>query len=152
MEDKVKKFLRLSDVLYNTCLKKEMIQRQCTNIGRMECELLNYLTKVGHPVCMNDLSKELKVSHSRITRIIDTLVKKKLVKRFPSKQDRRSWLAEITEKGKQDNERTVMDFISIQNRIIQKLPQDKIDEIYNNIELYLKIFNEVLNERDTKRK
>ena len=151
MEEMVKKFLHLSDALYNTCLKKEMIQRQCTNIGRMECELLNYLNKVGQPVCMNDLAKELKVSHSRITRIIDTLVKKKLVKRFPSKQDRRSWLAEITEKGKQDNQQTILDFISIQNKIIQKLPQDKIEEIYDNLELYLKVFNEVLNERERNR-
>ena len=148
MENKVDKFLSLSRVLYSLCLKKEMIQRQCSNLGRTECELLNFLDEQEDPICMNDLAVEMKVSHSRITRIIDTLVRKNLVKRFPSKRDRRSWLARITDNGKNASKRTLEDFIAVQERLIEKLPKDKIDEIYNNVDLYLSVFLDVLKEEN----
>jgi len=146
MKNKVDKFLNLSRVLYSLCLKKEMIQRQCSNLGRTECELLNFLDNQEDPICMNDLAVEMKVSHSRITRIIDTLVRKNLVKRFPSKRDRRSWLARITENGKNASKRTLEDFIAVQEKLIEKLPQDKIEEIYDNVDLYLSVFLDVLKE------
>jgi DNA-binding MarR family transcriptional regulator len=146
MKDRTQKFMSLSRILFSLCLKKEMIQRQCSNLGRTECELLNFLDNQEEPVCMNDLAVEMKVSHSRITRIIDTLVKKNLVKRFPSKRDRRSWLARITENGKNASKRTLEDFIEVQERLIAKLPADKIEEIYENVDHYLSVFLEVLKE------
>jgi DNA-binding MarR family transcriptional regulator len=146
MKEKTQKFMNLSRVLFSLCLKKEMIQRQCSNLGRTECELLNFLDNQEEPVCMNDLAIEMKVSHSRITRIIDTLVKKNLVKRFPSKRDRRSWLARITENGKNASKRTLEDFIQVQERLIEKLPKDKIEDIYENVNHYLSVFLEVLKE------
>ncbi len=148
MEKHVDKYAALSKEVYNLCSKKEMIRRKCLNLGRMECDLLNYLNNVEKAICMNDLSVELKVSHSRITRIIDTLVKKKLVKRFPSKKDRRSWLAEITEKGKKANQQTILDFMNIQEDLINRLPADKIEEIYQNIKLYLAAYQKALSEKE----
>ena len=148
MEKMVDKYAALSKEVYNLCSKKEMIRRKCLNLGRMECDLLNYLNNVDKPICMNDLSVELKVSHSRITRIIDTLVKKKLVKRFPSKKDRRSWLAEITEKGKKANQQTILDFMNIQEDLINRLPAEKVEEIYQNIKLYLAAYQQALSEKE----
>lgn len=144
----VDKYAALSKEVYNLCSKKEMIRRKCLNLGRMECDLLNYLNQVEKPICMNDLSVELKVSHSRITRIIDTLVKKKLVKRFPSKKDRRSWLAEITEKGRKANQQTILDFMNIQEDLINRLPSDKVEEIYHHIKLYLAAYQKALAEKE----
>ncbi|MFC1887322.1 MarR family winged helix-turn-helix transcriptional regulator [Candidatus Cloacimonadota bacterium] len=148
MEKTVDKYAALSKEVYNLCSKKEMIRRKCLNLGRMECDLLNYLNNVDKPICMNDLSVELRVSHSRITRIIDTLVKKKLVKRFPSKKDRRSWLAEITEKGKKANQQTILDFMNIQEDLINRLPAEKVEEIYQNIKLYLAAYQKALSEKE----
>jgi len=147
MKERTQKFMSLSRILFSLCLKKEMIQRQCSNLGRTECELLNFLDNQEEPVCMNDLAVEMKVSHSRITRIIDALVKKNLVRRFPSKRDRRSWLAKITENGKNASKRTLEDFIEVQERLIAKLPADKIEEIYENVDHYLSVFLEVLKEK-----
>lgn len=148
MKTIIDKYADLSKGLYKLCSKKEMIRRKCLNLGRMECDLLNYLNTVDEPVCMNDLSVEMKVSHSRITRIIDTLVRKKLVKRFPSKRDRRSWLAEITDKGKNTNKQTILDFMNIQKDLINKLPEDKIEDIYKYIDIYIKSYYEALEEKD----
>jgi len=150
MEKIVDMYAALSKEVYDLCSKKEMIRRKCLSLGRMECDLLNYLNNVDKAICMNDLSVELKVSHSRITRIIDTLVRKKLVKRFPSKKDRRSWLAEITEKGKKANQQTILDFMNIQEDLIIRLPQDKIEKIYQHIKLYLAAYHEALLEKEEK--
>ena len=148
MEDVQQKFAMLNKEIYRLCSKKALIHRQCIKLGRMECELLNFLDSIDVPVSMNELSRALKVSHSRITRIIDNLVKKKLVKRFPSKQDRRSWLAEITSEGEAANQKALEEFIEIQKKLIEKLPKEKMDEIYDNVGIYLSKFNEVLREME----
>ena len=115
----------------------------------MECDLLNFISTVEKPICMNDLSEEMQVSHSRITRIIDTLVRKKLVRRFPSKRDRRSWLAEITEKGRKANIQTMSDFINLQQDLISRLPKDKAEEIYNCINIYVTAYQAALSAKES---
>jgi len=149
MKTTIDKYAELSKDLYSLCSKKEMIRRKCLNLGRMECDLLNYLNTVDQPVCMNDLSEEMKVSHSRITRIIDTLVRKKLVRRYPSKRDRRSWLAVITEKGKKTNKETILDFMNIQKDLINRLPEDKVDLIFENIKIYMAAYHAALKEKES---
>ena len=144
MKTLVDKYADLSKEIYNLCSKKELIRRKCLNLGRMECDLLNFISTVEKPICMNDLSEEMQVSHSRITRIIDTLVRKKLVRRFPSKRDRRSWLAEITEKGRKANIQTMSDFINLQQDLISRLPKDKAEEIYNCITIYVTAYQAAL--------
>lgn len=148
MDKLVNKYAELSKRIYQLCSKKEMIRRKCLNLGRMECDLLNYLTTIVKPVCMNDLSVEMKVSHSRITRIIDTLVKKKLVRRFPSKRDRRSWLAEVTAKGKITNKQTLLDFMNLQEDLINKLKKNDPEIIYKNVKLYADSYIKALMEKE----
>lgn len=148
MKSTVKKYADLSGMLYQLCSKKERIRRQCLKLGRMECDLLNYLNQTEEPTCMNILSDELKVSHSRVTRIVDNLVDKKLMTRYPSKKDRRSWLGEITDKGRVTIENTLMDFLNLQEDIINKLPQNKIEEIYDSILLYVNAYHEALDEKE----
>lgn len=148
MKNLVDKYSDLSKELYLLCSKKEMIRRKCVNLGRMECDLLNYLNSVNKPICMNDLSVEMKVSHSRITRIVDTLEKKKLVKRFSSKIDRRSWLTEITKKGKEISKKTILDFMNLQEDLLSRLPKDRIETIYQNINLYLTAYRAALKKKE----
>jgi len=148
MKDAVLKYEKLSGMLYKLCSKKERIRRQCLQLGRMECDLLNYLNQIKEPTCMNVLSNELKVSHSRVTRIVDTLVMKKLVKRYPSEKDRRSWLGELTPKGKVTIENTIIDFLNLQEDIINRLPKDKVEEIYENIKLYVDAYHEALDKKE----
>jgi len=148
MKDTVQKYAALSGMIYKLCSKKERIRRRCLSLGRMECDLLNYLNQINEPTCMNVLAEELKVSHSRITRIVDTLVEKELVKRYPSKKDRRSWLGEVTAKGKVTNENTIVDFMNLQEDLITRLPNDKIEEIYENIKLYIDAYHEALDEKE----
>jgi DNA-binding MarR family transcriptional regulator len=146
MKELVEKYAELSKSLYCVCSRKELIRRKCLHLGRMECDLLHYLNTIDKPVCMNDLSVQMKVSHSRITRIIDTLVKKKFVRRFPSKRDRRSWLARITDAGREADYKTLKDFHDIQQNLINRFPKGKAADIAKCAEMYLKNYKDVLDE------
>jgi DNA-binding MarR family transcriptional regulator len=141
------KFSKMSKELNDLCASRENITRKNLNLGRLECELLQYLDELDTSVCMNDISEKLNVSHSRITRLVDTLVQKDLVKRFPSQRDRRSWLARITEQGKAIACDTMNDMVILQERLQERFPNENFEQIMDHVMIYLKIYNEILNEK-----
>jgi len=121
-------------------------QKACLQAGRMECMLLNYLYNTGKPANMNELARALNVSHSRVTRIMDNLVSKKLVTRRPSEEDRRCWFAIITEKGKKLAENSQKTVLDQQESLLSKIPQNEIDNIYKAFKKYVEKYEEVLKE------
>lgn len=150
MKKQLIKFSKLSKELNLLCLRKENITRKHLNLGRIECDLLQYLNELSTAVCMNDIAEKLNVSHSRITRLIDTLEEKGLVERFPSRRDRRSWLAKITKKGELTANETVNDLILIQEKLVQRFPEEEIETIYSHLLLYLRMYNDILNQKKIK--
>lgn len=145
-----KKFMELGFKLNQICVHQDILHRNCISIGRMECKLLNYLALTDDAVCMNDLSQEMNVSHSRITRIVDNLVKKEYARRFPSKTDRRRWYTEITSKGREMASKSYEDNLKIQDEIIEKLPEGKTEEIYNAMIIYMEALQQVIKEQEVR--
>lgn len=119
-------------------------QKACLQAGKMECQLLNHLFMVKTPVNMNELAKVLSVSHSRITRIMDNLVSKKLVTRKPSEKDRRCWFAIITDKGKKLAENSQQTVVDQQKKIMAQIPEKDLDGIFKALKLYVENYEEVL--------
>ena len=128
----------LSDIDYS--------QKACLQAGKMECNLLNYLHKAAGPANMNELAKVLEVSHSRVTRIMDNLVSKKLVTRKPSDTDRRCWYAIITEKGRKLADNSQQTIVDHQQKIIKKISEKDIEAVYKSIKTYIEKYEEVLKE------
>ncbi|MDD2596692.1 MAG: MarR family transcriptional regulator [Candidatus Cloacimonetes bacterium] len=121
-------------------------QKACLQAGRMECMLLNHLFQTKTPANMNELARVLNVSHSRVTRIMDNLVNKKLVTRRPSEEDRRCWFALITEKGSklaENSQRTVLDQ---QASIVSKIPKKDLEDVVKGVKTYVEKYEEVLKE------
>lgn len=121
-------------------------QKACLQAGRMECMLLNYLYQTKAPANMNELAKVLNVSHSRVTRIMDNLVSKKLVQRQPSEDDRRCWYAIISDKGKKLAENSLQTVVDQQVRILKKMPDKEIEPLYKSFKLYVEKYEEILKE------
>jgi len=121
-------------------------QKACLQAGRMECMLLNYLFDTQKPANMNELAKALNVSHSRITRIMDNLVNKKLVTRRPSEEDRRCWFAIITPKGKKLAENSQKTVVDQQDALLSKIPEKDVEGIFKAFKLYVEKYEEVLKE------
>ncbi len=140
MKKKIANFLKISQELYLLFSENDSLQRHCIKIGRMECSLIQFLYRVKKPVCMNDLAEQLCVSHSRITRIVDNLVKKGLVKRYPSMEDRRKWFTEITDAGRNTAQHAEEENNSLQKQIIEAIPEDDFDTIVDSLEKYIKAF------------
>ncbi|MCB5259889.1 MAG: MarR family transcriptional regulator [Candidatus Cloacimonetes bacterium] len=121
-------------------------QKACLQAGRMECMLLNHLFSTKTPANMNELAKVLNVSHSRVTRIMDNLVNKKLVTRKPSEDDRRCWFAIITDKGMKLAENSQKTVLDQQKSLIEKLQPKEVADIYNSFKKYVEKYEEVLKE------
>ncbi|MCB5245382.1 MAG: MarR family transcriptional regulator [Candidatus Cloacimonadaceae bacterium] len=119
-------------------------QKACLQAGKMECQLLNYLYNVQKPVNMNELARELNVSHSRITRIMDNLVNKNLVIRKPSDEDRRCWYAIITDKGKKLAENSRQTVLDHQKKIMSMLSDKEVENIFNALQTYIDKYEQVL--------
>ncbi|MEF3694716.1 MAG: MarR family transcriptional regulator [Candidatus Cloacimonadota bacterium] len=128
----------LSDIDYS--------QKACLQAGKMECHLLNYLHSIKSAANMNELAKVLNVSHSRVTRIMDNLVAKKLVTRKPSEQDRRCWFAMITDKGKKLAENSQQTVVDHQKKIISKISEKNLEDTYKAFKTYVDKYEEVLKE------
>ena len=121
-------------------------QKACMQAGKMECQLMHYLSACTGPVNMNELAKVLNVSHSRVTRIMDNLVEKELVSRRPSEEDRRCWYAVITPKGRKMSEASQQTVMDQQDKIIHLLTPAKAEEIFKAFDQYVKAYEKVLEE------
>ncbi len=148
MKTKIANFLKISQELYLLFSDNDSLQRHCIKIGRMECGLIQYLYRVRKPVCMNDLAEQLCVSHSRITRIVDNLVKKGLVKRYPSMEDRRKWFTEITDDGLATAKRAEDENNDLQKQIIESIPDDEVDTIVESLQKYIQAFRATIEAKE----
>jgi len=146
MTDQSIKFHDLITRLQVVLSEIDYAQKACLQAGRMECMLLNYLNKIDAPANMNELAKVLNVSHSRVTRIMDNLVSKKLVSRQPSEDDRRCWFAIITDKGKKLAKNSLQTVVDQQIRILKKLPEKDIEPLFKQLKQYVEKYEEVLKE------
>lgn len=146
MADYSAKFHDLITRLQVVLSEIDYAQKACLQAGRMECMLLNHLYKSKTPVNMNELAKVLAVSHSRVTRIMDNLVSKKLVERAPSEDDRRCWFAIITEKGRKLAENSQQTVVDQQKRLLKKVPEKDVETLFKNFKVYVEKYEEVLKE------
>lgn len=71
-----------------------------------------------------ELAKRLGLSSSRLTRIIDGLVKKRIVKKEVGGKDRRVVEIQLTPEGVKMRENLILMYITVHEEIIKLLPSD----------------------------
>jgi DNA-binding MarR family transcriptional regulator len=86
---------------------------------------------------MNELSQELGLALSTLTRIIDILVRDKIVVRKPSDTDRRKVCIELTISGKELAKKLNKTGDNFWNEIFLTLPEDKRDETTSILNMLL---------------
>ena len=99
---KSKSALDLWDRLSKTydAVKKAHTRKVATHkLTAPQFGVLDVLSQAG-PMPLKRISEELMVTGANITCVVDNLEKEGLVKRVPSKEDRRIIMAELTIKGK----------------------------------------------------
>jgi DNA-binding MarR family transcriptional regulator len=91
---------------------------------------------------MHQLSRSAGLSGSTMTRIVDRLVSKGLVRRYSSEEDRRQVCVELTPKGKdlliRINELQIQFF----GDGIKEIPSQKIDEVLEVVKILYRVFKD----------
>ena len=85
-------------VAYDAVRKSHVRHMSTYNLTAPQFHVLKVLMKSG-PIPLKRISEELLVTGANITCVVDNLEKEDLVRRVPSKKDRRVINAELTEKG-----------------------------------------------------
>ncbi|MCB5250618.1 MAG: MarR family transcriptional regulator [Candidatus Cloacimonadales bacterium] len=109
----------------------EFMQKKCSKLGRVECNLLHYLIQTDRNVNMKELSEHLGVTHSRITHLVDSLIKKNYLVRFPSTDDRRVFYTQINEEGKEMLNKHINESIKSYNKILNQLDENELTLIFD---------------------
>ena len=87
---------------------------------------------------MNELSREMGLAISTLTRIVDVLVRDGFVSRSHSKQDRRKVCIELTEQGKTLAESLNSHTELFWRRILETIPAEKKPHIIDDLKILLK--------------
>lgn len=99
-------------------------------------------------ISQKELSIRMVKDQTNITRLLDQLEKKKLVIRRPNKEDRRSFLAYLTEDGKEMNEKIILVESQIMEIVFKGLSEERIalwkeviEDIAENINTHNKVIS-----------
>jgi len=134
---KGKLFYELTNAIHNHMLGFEFMRKNNLKIARVEGDLLYFLLTQGSKrVNLKDVANHIDVSYSRITHLMDKLVRKNYARRMNCDIDKRVIYAEITPEGievamkyKENNIKMFIDFL-------KKLPEDDIEPIYQALNFW----------------
>ncbi len=96
------------------------------DISYLEMELIQFVLKSGH-LKMRDIANNFYIKLSTLTTIIDKAESHKLLKRVPSKEDRRVVFLEVTKKG----EDIYNKYLDLMKDITQRIQKSMSAEEFN---------------------
>ena len=105
------------------CQERENIlaQKLGCSPAEIRCLITMKLTECGNTA---ELSEAMGVAKSRVTRILDGLVAKKLVKRSEDRNDRRLCLIRFTAKGLEVAEELISTILCLHDEVFNDLPDN----------------------------
>ena len=148
------KDLREIDILEDKRSRNPILEMQKRDIkelvmkGLSRAERLIILLYYYEEMTMKEIAEKFNISNAKVTRVLNTLVKKKFVERFYSKTDRRCWYARITAEGKQMAENTKYKLNQFQKEVLKKIPQTEIDKIYKYLKEFTDAYEQTINESE----
>ena len=132
----VEKLLKLTRKLACYCMRNQEKIAKNFGVSLAECRALEVFNGLHH-LTAHGLAERMELGVSRITRIVDGLVKKKLAERTTDPRDRRVCLISLTSDGKKLAHNLHTHSIEQYREIISNLNPD-------NIQHALLIFQELL--------
>ena len=91
---------------------------------------------------MSDISRELDLSNSTVSGIIDRLVEKKIVKRKRSEEDRRIVMISLAEEYRQPVKKQLNAFANKMRRALSTTTEEDLDSIMQGLEKLERILEE----------
>lgn len=136
-----KKLVDLIIEIKKDCLVNEKQIRALCNVSLAEYKAVMEI-KTTEKITCNVLSKKMGLSPSRGSRIIDSLVRKKLLVRTTNPEDRRSFVLSLSSKGAKIKDDIERERNNCEKRIREKLSTKEFDLIKEGLELVTKTFHQ----------
>jgi len=129
-----KNFFETTASIHNLMLDFDYAHKQTHKLGRVECNLLQYLLVEDRPLSMKEIASFMHVSHSRITHLVDTMIAKNYIRRSSCNNDRRVYYAEITPEGIEVAVRFREKSIKMFEDMINMLPEEEQKLLFESLE------------------
>ena len=117
-------------------------EKFCYGVTLTQCYTLDSIA-AQKQITMQNLSKELGLAISTITRVVDILVRDGFVRRYHGEQDRRNVYVELTGKGREMTEKLKDCSEQFWFGIFNKIPKNKRSRIIEDIEFLHTVLEEV---------
>ncbi|MDK2946085.1 MarR family winged helix-turn-helix transcriptional regulator [Geotoga petraea] len=128
--------------LFRKAVKNEVKDKNLTSSQVMVIAILSHRKEMK----TSELSKELGLSNSTVSGIVDRLEEKKLIERIRSKEDRRVIKVRVNKEFKTSMASKYMDVEEKITNIINKSPKEDIDFILKGLENLKKLLEEEIKE------
>jgi DNA-binding MarR family transcriptional regulator len=113
----------ITSLLFANCNEKESRHAAKYGVSIVESRCIRKLNEKKQ-LTVNQLANEMSLSSSRVTRIIDGLVAKKMVIRESGENDRRVYNLSLTPTGEKLANNLNQDHIKIHEEIINNVPEE----------------------------
>jgi len=124
----------ISTRLFSNCTEKENRHVAKFGVSSVEFKCMRTLSDQQR-ITVNQLAKRLSLTSSRITRIIDGLVAKKLVVREGGESDRRVYFLSLTPSGKKLSEQLIASYQKIHEEILANIPEQYQNNMIESLEV-----------------
>lgn len=136
MENRIYYLLTRTESLMNSYIKQQL-SGAGLKVTPAQLGLL-FLLKGKDGRTMTELSRDLGMDNSAVTRAVDRLEKSALVERKSSSGDRREYRIMITESGIAETEEAKKVITSLNAKISESFPQEELEILSNGL---LKLFS-----------
>ena len=106
--------------------------------------LIELLNSYENELTVNDIVAKMKLEKSSVTRLVDGLVKNKLVKRIRNSEDKRVVKAKLTTEGTSVAKSIKENRLEYYKSIIKKLPKGHVREVMSSFDIVITAFENSL--------
>ena len=141
-EDKfLNDFLELLTQLIRKFNLVERDEKVCYNVTLSQCYTIETLARKGK-LAMKELTQEMGVAISTMTRILDVLVRDGLVKRKEAPADRRMVYVELTNQGQELAVKLKQCADNYLGAILAKIPKSKQQQVIESLRILIYAINQ----------
>lgn len=148
MAKKEKEYRELAELICDltlNCNIKEDYFAASFNLSPTEVRFLR-LFAFASSISVKEIKQKLGVSPGRITHILQSLEKKKLVKRIPDEHDKRNMIVTILPKATPLIQNLLTNYNNLHNDILKNIHQEEIVNIYSSLKILVDVFKKWVNE------
>ncbi len=127
-------FYSIIDQLIRRLIVLERSEKFCYGVTMSQCYIIETLYK-KEPLTMNELSSELGLAVSTLTRILDILFRDGIITRNHSTEDRRKVFIELTDNGKDIAQKLKSCSESYCREILNQIPSENREEVIKTLKI-----------------